>query len=154
MPVEIPLTSGGFTLVDEEDAERVLQHRWYRLRKTGDDVHHYAKSTGNPSFYLHRFIIGARPGFHVDHVNGDTLDNRRENLREVTPSQNMQNRRGVQKNSLTGVRNVKWHKGMRLFGVSVKVNRKSHFIGYFRDIESAEKAAIYARQKFMTHSEV
>lgn len=52
---------------------------------------------------LHRLIMGAKPGQIVDHINRDTRDNRRANLRFVTPSQNMMNRKCPNKSGYIGV---------------------------------------------------
>ena len=73
--------------IDWCDWERVSRHRWYVLC----DGRPYATRKGAKR--MHREIVGAKPGEIVDHINGDTLDNRRCNLRIVTPRENGQNRR-------------------------------------------------------------
>lgn len=79
----------GWALVSEEDYERVSALKW-SLAGRG-----YARAAGSrrrgekfPTIYMHRMVLDAPPGKQVDHRNGDKLDNRRENLRLVTNSQN------------------------------------------------------------------
>lgn len=102
--------------------------------------------------YLHRWLTGCPKGMVVDHVNGNTLDNTRENMRIVTQSENTQNRRGPTLISTTGIRGVFWDKKGKKWKVLIQVNKKSLHIGYFENIHDAEIAAKEARSKYMTHS--
>lgn len=81
----IPLSKGLQTVIDEEDYDLVSNYRWYAAEGAGGLV--YAVSR----LRLHRVIVDAPLGMIVDHINGDTLDNRRSNLRVCTPSQNQLN---------------------------------------------------------------
>jgi len=59
------------------------------------------------TIYLHNYIMDAKEGQVVDHINmRETLDNRRSNLRVSESSDNSANRKGANKNAKTGVRNV------------------------------------------------
>jgi hypothetical protein len=79
---------GHLTIVDDEDFERYSTLNW------STTTHLYVhRREGDKTVYLHRLIVGALSGQHVDHKNHDTLDNRRENLRICTVSQNHANRR-------------------------------------------------------------
>jgi len=93
--VQIELSKGkGFALVDDEDAALVSQYKWWL---------HVSPSRRNPLLYARCYVPGRKdmPMMHrlltewklVDHINGDGLDNRRENLREATQAQNVANRR-------------------------------------------------------------
>ena len=85
---EIELTRGYKAIVDEEDFERVSQHKWLYIEQG------YARTKINrKTMSLHRFIMNARPGQVVDHRNHDKLDNRRTNLRICTQRQNSMNKR-------------------------------------------------------------
>lgn len=94
----IPLTQGLCAIVDDEHYDYLNQWKWRALNKNGN---FYAARNVNwnlngkskqRSTMMHRVIAGIT-GFEVDHVNHDTLDNRSENLRVATRSQNMMNRR-------------------------------------------------------------
>ena len=79
---------GGVAVVDDVDYDRVAAVRWYPTR-TG-----YAWGrVGGRMTLLHRDLLGAGAGVMVDHVNGDRLDCRRENLRVATPGENKANSR-------------------------------------------------------------
>lgn len=93
----VPLTHGLYAKVDPEDLPRVSQFNWHRSvpSKKLRHVYAYRKATGKKTgtISMHRDLMGAPPGMYVDHINGDTLDNRRSNLRIVTPQENCQNTR-------------------------------------------------------------
>ena len=84
---KIRLTQGKFAIVDDEDFKWLNQWRWYYrfVGKTG-----YA---ANLKMYMHRLILKFPKNLEADHINGNTLDNRKINLRIVTKSQNAMNRR-------------------------------------------------------------
>ncbi|MEC0171677.1 HNH endonuclease [Paenibacillus graminis] len=97
---------------------------------------------------LHRVITGAQKGTEVDHVNHDTLDNTDQNLRLVSVSDNQKNRKSANVSSKSGIRNVHWHKATGNWEVQVKLNGKKIYIGTYKDIEDAKKAALKARIKY------
>ena len=80
---KIPLRSGGFVLVDEEDLALVRSMWWSDTNTKG-----YAHT----SVSMHRMIMHPPRGMQVDHINGNRLDNRRENLRIISAPQNCINR--------------------------------------------------------------
>lgn len=86
MAKKIPLGHGQFAIVDDEDYEKVCRYKWHTM-----------SGSKNPNCYavtkvrMHRLVIDAPMGYMVDHINGDTLDNRKANLRLCTNSQNQQN---------------------------------------------------------------
>jgi hypothetical protein len=87
MAKKIPLTKGRFALVDDDDFAWLARMKWcvsgglYGARQRGPTL-----------VLMHRLILG-EPAGHVDHINGDGFDNRRENLRLASPLQNQWNRR-------------------------------------------------------------
>jgi hypothetical protein len=98
----VQLGKGKSTLVDEADWLIVSQLTWYAVRSdrkpaTGPEHwyarHSISKTPGQPMrcIYLHRHLIAAPTGMHVDHRNGDGLDNRRENIRLCTKTENKRN---------------------------------------------------------------
>lgn len=98
---EIAIHGGAVALVDLEDVELVSAHKWYMRNGYAVTAYHVPGSKKGESgrtanVYMHRLLMGPPPeaGLHVDHVNRDRLDNRRSNLRWVTPAQNSQNAEG------------------------------------------------------------
>jgi hypothetical protein len=93
----IPLGhTGKFALVDAADYEWLTQWKWYHCgAHTGYAKRPQREGKRRLFLYMHRIIVGAPQGMLVDHINHNTLDNRRANLRLVTPSQNRQNTRKV-----------------------------------------------------------
>lgn len=88
--VEVPLTRGQVAIIDAEDAEIVLPYKWCA---TSDGSYAVSNFGNGCLVYLHRFLLSAPPGFEVDHVDGNGLNNRRSNLRLATRGQNRQNSR-------------------------------------------------------------
>lgn len=90
---------------------------------------------------MHREILEAKHGEIVDHINGDTLDNRRDNLRIVTLNQSMQNRRGWEKKTLKGVYKIgnKWESKIQANGIS-------YYLGRFNSAELARVAYVGATE--------
>lgn len=117
-----------------------------RVPKLSPQDEHLAwEITGAPSGYprigdapIHRLIMNAQPGEFVDHINGDTWDCRRENLRLCTHQQNMQNRK-VHSHSKTGVKGVCWDG--KTFRARIRINGKQVWLGRSPTVEGA--AALY-----------
>jgi hypothetical protein len=90
---KIPLTQNYSTLVDDEDYEQLIQYRWKAI--TGKGKIYAARNTYNKgkyfTVYMHRYLMDF-PTNTVDHINGDSLDNQRVNLRTASLSQNCANR--------------------------------------------------------------
>lgn len=109
---EIKLANGFNVLVDDEDVERIFDRKWRgtTIGKKGRAT--YATYTFNERVngkrkrrivYMHREIMRAPHGMDVDHINKNTLDNRKENLRICTRSQNLA---GMRRTNATGYRGV------------------------------------------------
>jgi hypothetical protein len=75
----------------------------------------------------------------IDHINGNRADNRIENLRSVTRSQNQYNKR--QQRNVSGYRGVTWHKKTGKWLVRVGLNNKNKSLGYYDDLEFAALVA-------------
>ncbi len=95
----IPLTQGQNAIVDAIDFERVSKHLWYaQWNKSVGSFYATRKALGR-SILLHRFILSCMPGESGDHKDGNTLDNRRLNLRKCSYAQNRANQRKRSDNS-------------------------------------------------------
>ena len=91
---------GYTTLIDEDDYERIMQYKWKIRKSKAEEGYFYfraclRKVKGKQQMItLHRFIMRCTPDEtrDVDHINRNTLDNRKCNLRFATKSENMRNR--------------------------------------------------------------
>jgi hypothetical protein len=154
--VAVRLSNGGLMLVDWNDVSRVMQHRWYARRPQVRNHTTYAGTTMHIAgrwctVLAHRWLIDAPLGMRVDHINGNGLDNRRANLRLVTQSQNLQNRRGARSGTRSGIRGVSWSSN-GWWAVHAHVNGMHYRAGRFQSLEEAERAAKELRARVMTHS--
>lgn len=123
----------GIVQVDQEDMQLLRQSGWY-VNKAGYVVR---EESGRKVVRLHRIILGAADGQIVDHINGDKLDNRKQNLRIADKSTNGMNR-GAQSNSKTGVKGVSWSKQKNKFRITCNVMGKQYHLGYAKTIEEAK----------------
>ena len=89
-------------------------------------------------------------GFFIDHINGNKLDNRLENLRLATNSQNQQNR-PAPKNNSSGYRGVTWHKQMNKWMARICYKKKRKLIGFFDSPEEAYQAYKKEAKEIFTH---
>lgn len=161
--VRVPLTQGKFALVDEADWPRLRQHSWFAMKDQNKRDCYYARAKiKRRSVSLHRFILGVTDAeVRVDHINNDTLDCRRSNLRRADKWQSAQNRRSwtsrkrthqhhspfkgvyarVRKNNtvLVGWRSV------------IKARKIAHELGTFPTQEEAARA--YDRKALELHGE-
>ncbi len=141
---QIPLTQGKIALVDDEDFEWLSKLKW-SVRKTRKNFYaqrNISKTKIGDMVAMHRQIMMLKKGdgIHVDHINGNGLDNRRCNLRECTNQQNHFNTRTTTGSSkykgvcrVTRPQRKKWL-------AQIMLNAKHHFIGYFNDEVMAAKA--------------
>jgi hypothetical protein len=143
----IPLTKGKTTIVSNEDYEKLMKFKWFALAclTTGSfcAARNSRKRKGKKRYTIrmHRIILNLdhRSKKQVDHINHNSLDNRRENLRKVTNIQNSWNRK-MKKTNTSGYYGVCWHKRIKKWGVSCAVNGKQYHFGYFDVKEEAAKA--------------
>ena len=95
------------------------------------------------------YVHGTLPAQPLDHINGDRLDNRIENLREANKSQNGQNRKGPPKNNTSGFLGVSWETQTGRWKAQIVVGGQNHNLGRF---ESATLAyAAYLNAKAQMH---
>jgi hypothetical protein len=103
---EIELTQGQVAIVDDEDYEYLSQWKW-QASKNYKEKFYARRNDGNKKVYMHRQIIKVKKDEEIDHINGDTLDNRKENLRACC-------RRDNSRNAISGRKNKHGFKGVRL----------------------------------------
>lgn len=120
--------SGKF-LIDLQDLEKVIAKKW-----------RYWKGrfyTGNKQpISIHTFLMAPPSGYVVDHINGRTEDNRRENLRVVKQQQNLLNK-GLMTNNTSGVAGVGWDKQRQKWVSEIRMNGIKCYLGRYNDIADA-----------------
>lgn len=141
-------------LIDTDDLERVRDEKYtWKVHTDGKGkvyVSREKRIDGKRSVeLLHRFIMNNPEGLVIDHLNHDTLDNRKSNLRAITHAENMQNRKGAARNSRSGIRGVTPHKKTGKWQAQVGVDGEVIYLGLYDDVKEAEKAVIAAREKYM-----
>lgn len=140
-------------IIDTEDLAKVqaLQRRLCVRPKDKDynSLSYYVKFVGKPYTYLHRFIMDTSDDKVVDHINGNQLDNRKSNLRNVDNNINMKNRHGSQSNSKTNVRGVSYEKQRNKWIVRIRANKETIFFGRFNDFDSAKQASEEVYEKLI-----
>lgn len=138
--VAIPSTGGLSILVDASDVDLVRPYTLWvkRPKHVRRKTHFYALiSIDSRCVRLHRFLLNAAPGVLVDHVNGNTLDNRRCNLRVATKAQNAANSNPKTGNRFKG---VTWQANSRKYFASIGFSGRTIYIGRFDLAEDAARA--------------
>ena len=123
------------TLVDDADFADLSRFRWNVYAKGGYE--YPVTQMDGKRVYMHRYLCGIH-GLVVDHINGNTLDNRRENLRAATAAQNAQNQHATPRSN-TG-RNGICKTPSGHFVARVGRNNSRTYLGHFKSAEEAQMA--------------
>lgn len=142
------------TKIDKEDMERVLQYKWYCCQY--DNVKQYCQGTleNGKKQRLHHFILQVndlhKVGLVVDHINGDSLDNRKSNLRIVSQQDNMHNLKP--NDEMKGIRVYSLVSGKLRYSARITVNYKQINLGTFDSLQEAQQARKEAEEKYFRSS--
>lgn len=149
----IPLTQGQYARVDEENYEELNQFNWsarwsletqtfYALRNVRREDHKFHTEL------MHRYIIRAQWA-RIDHINHDTLDNRKSNLRDGTLHniKNMRHRVGTS----SQYKGVDWNKASQKWRARIDIGKYSKSLGYFDD--EIDAALAYDEASLLYHGE-
>lgn len=140
----------AYATVENADFEWLNQWRWHAVDIEGKlYAQREERHPRRRQVYMHIQIMGAK---HIDHINGEGLDNRRVNLRRATVAENGQNRRGPQANSTSGYRGVTWDKARKKWLAQAGLNGKRYYLGRFVDPVEAARAAADFRREHMPFS--
>lgn len=157
--IKIPLTGGGFTIIDEEDYPKLCSkkgelYKWVNLCPNKRSRTTYASRMAYDFFdgskvkvrkrvLLHRILIDCPNGMVIDHINRDGLDNRKSNLRIVTHAENLLNtRKSKTKNKYKGV----YFLGQKSRPYAAVF--RGEYIGFFRTERQAAKAYDLQARKY------
>lgn len=134
---EIKLPHGRVTLVDDDDYEYLNQWKWwFVIIKNKYYVIRNETINGKRYYiYLHRIIMDVMSKFDVDHIDGNPLNNQRNNLRICTHHQNCLNNRGCGKNRYKGVYKIK-----NTIYSRIQYNGIDRYLGSFKTEEEAAMA--------------
>jgi hypothetical protein len=146
----IPLTRGQTAIVDLEDFDRLSQWHWLAQWDETTKTFYakrFVRMEGGKrrAIRMHSEILYCEAGKIPDHIDGNGLNNRRDNLRKSTPAQNSSNR-------TKNVNNTSGFKGVYRFGrdwaASIGVKRRRIFLGYFKSSKQAAQAYDEAAKKY------
>jgi hypothetical protein len=142
----ILLINGSEVQIDDEDFPEISKYRW-RISKS-NKTKTYIKGGPCSAIYMHRFIMQANDGFDVDHIDGDTFNNKRSNLRICIHSDNLCNsrRRSDNKSGHRGIgydkKGDRWVAETTYRGSRIRIGR------YKTKEEAVAKYEEYARELF------
>ena len=147
---EIQLSQGYVALVNNEDYEELSQYKWCVLRPKSGPFAVRSAPKGDDgkrrTIYMHRQIMAPPVGMEVDHINQETLDNRRRvNLRICTRAQNNANQ--PKKRGSSQFKGVSWYKAAGKWQAKIRIEGIQRHLGYFDDECEAARVYQVAAQK-------
>ncbi len=131
--------------VDDADFKYLNQFNWHVDRDNAASS--YFGSKRNKSMLMSRFIMNAPENLEVDHIDGNRLNNQRNNLRLATSAQNKMNR-GPRRDNKSGYKGVSWHKQQEKWTARIMADDKYQSLGLFNSILDAAKAYNQAATKY------
>ena len=140
--------SGYDVIIDDDDFEKVISAgKWHKKNENGKIYFVHTISKSFKMLYLHRLICPPEKGLFVDHINGNTLDNRKCNLRVCTHAENMKNQK---RNSLntSGYKGVSFNRQYQKWKASITTDGVRYFLGYFPNPETAYAEYCKAAEKY------
>lgn len=134
-------------LCDIEDWERLKDYTWGVGKSGGYATANVQDSGKHKVVKFHQVVMGQRKGCVIDHINRNPLDNRKENLRFVTPRVNQINK-GLSDKNKSGYAGVSWRKDSNRWRAQITVNGKAIGLGCFESLDDAIKARKAAEDKY------
>ena len=156
----IKLNKGKYAIIDNEDFEYLSQWKWYIGRNGHYPFTEYAKrnrhiADKSKEIFMHRVILEKNgveiEGKLVDHINHNGLDNRKENMRTATRSENKTN--GIRySNNTSGTKGIYFensdHFKLKKWKAAISINGKWTNLGRFITKEEAIKVRKKAENKY------
>jgi len=150
MAKEIILTQGKVAIVDNEDYDYLNQFKWYASNKNGK-FYVQKKITVSKNkttcISMHRFIMKPNKGMVIDHLDGNPLNNKKNNLRICTHAENMRNSK-IRINNKSGYKGVSYQENSNNYRASIRFNNIKINIGDFIDPIDAARAYNAAALKY------
>lgn len=126
-------------LIDIQDIDLVKNFKWCV------DKNNYVKNS--KQHYLHRLILNESE-LYIDHINGNTLDNRRDNLRVCTNADNLKHRVNLPKNNTSGILGVRFRQDRNKWYTEIQVDGRKINLGSYTNKEDAINARLEAEIKY------
>ena len=145
--IRLTLTRGQEALIDEADYAVVSQYRWQAVWHRNTQQYQVQGYVNGRKIKLSRFLMNAPAHLDVDHINGNSLDNQRHNLRLCTNQQNHWNMR-KHRNATSQYKGVCWVTRTRKWLAQIEVNGRNMRLGSFTDEREAARAYDVAATKF------
>lgn len=136
-------SQGDAFYFDLEDYDKIKNYCW--TVNSGYLKSRTSMALGKKFVLFHKLVLPNAE--KVDHINHNTLDNRKANLRDVNHQKNMMNR-VLPKNNKSGVLGVHWHNRDKVWEVEIGYKKKRYYLGRFKDFDEAVKARKEAEQKY------
>lgn len=143
---EIKLTQGYQTIVDDDDFQELSKFKWFAWKVTGGNIYAARHIDKNKIVKMQNYLMNPPAGRIVDHINGDSLDNRKENLRICTQAENNRNSR-IRKDNKSGFKGVHLRKkidGSLVYTVMIGAGeengkQKNAYMGCYESARTAAK---------------
>ena len=142
-----------YAIVDPEDYPRLSKYEW-EARRTRNSPFYPARQAKNPKtgkyrlIFMHKEIIEIGDGLFTDHINHNTFDNRKANLRTATQTQNNRNRRKFAVPTKSRYKGVYWKPRIKKWVAQIGVDKKVIHLGCFKKQKAAARAYDRAAEKY------
>ncbi len=147
----IPLTRGEFALVDDSAFQELAAHKWHCFVTNRGQKYAARNVSKVPRVteLMHRRVTQAARGRLVDHRNGNSLDNRKRNLRVCSSRQNSRNASVQRRPKSSRFKGVSWHAQRSRWVANICVNYRTRYLGlYSTEAEAARAYDAAARVHF------
>lgn len=126
-------------LIDDDDFERLSKFKWsLGGGRTKDKNRYPCVSINGRTNYIHRMVLGLKKGDKrfIDHIDRNTYNNQKSNLRIVSRSQNRCNS-DREKSNKSGYKGIHWRPQNKKWYVQIAENGKVHYLGLYEDLNEA-----------------
>lgn len=131
------LSDGTVFIIDAEAVDKIKNVKFYLgAKQKGCGQKYLIDSNGR---CLHDYIFKHKKGYEIDHINLDTYDNRKSNIRYCTHQQNQMNQ-PLQKNNTSGVSGVSYYPPRNKYRARIKIGQKDIHLGYYKKFLEAVQA--------------